>query len=411
MIFMKISKKRILIQVVLIVAIFYSNIFAAKNNELLSYNNLLDSLVSSIRLKYAPDLRTSVFNIAYSIDNNRILFSGETNNSFAMSDLKQKLKDNKIVFVDSVKLLPDPQLNGKIYGIVNNSVSNHRSKPSYSAELATQALLGMPLNILKKHSYWYLVQTPDNYLGWVDGGAIQLVNKEEINDWLTCRKIVYWRQTGNSYEKPDENSQTVSDLVVCDVLKYVDTKGKFILAAYPDGRQAYVKKSECRDYAAWINSENPSAEQIINTAKKFMGLPYLWGGTSAKAVDCSGFTKMTFLVNGIVLQRDASQQALYGRETIAKKDFESLQPADLLFFGDKENEDSKQKVIHVALCLGKQKFIHASGNVSMNSFNKEDADFSSYRRNSFLIAKNYISNIGYEGIVKIKDCELYKIRK
>ncbi len=405
------SRKKIFFHAILILSVFYSNIFAASSIDLLKYNNVLDSIVSSVRVKYAPDSRISIFNIGFSIKNNETILLGETNNSTAIFELKQKLNENKIVFIDSIILLPDSQLKEKIYGIVNNSVSNHRSKPSYTAELATQALLGMPLNILKKHSYWYLVQTPDNYIAWVDGGAIQLMNKQEINDWLTCRKIVYWKQTGNSYENPDENSQTVSDLVVCDVLKYVDTKGKFILAAYPDGRQAYVKKSECIDYAAWINSENPSAEQIINTAKKFMGLPYLWGGTSAKAVDCSGFTKMTFLVNGIVLQRDASQQALYGRKCIPEKDFESLQPADLLFFGEKENEDSKQKVIHVALCLGKQKFIHASGNVSINSFNKADADFSQYRRNSFLIAKDYISNTGSDGIVKIKDCEFYKIRK
>jgi len=408
---MKIPKKIILIRAILIVAVFYTKVFANTNNEFIIYNNKLDSIVSTIKVKYAPDSRISVFNIAFSIKNNHTVLSGETNDSTALGVLKQKLIDNKIIFVDSIRILPDSQLKERIYGIVNNSVSNHRSKPSYSSELATQALLGMPLNILKKQSYWYLVQTPDKYIAWVDGGAIQLMNKEEINDWLTCRKIVYWKQTGSSYEKPDENSQTVSDLVVCDVLKYVDTKGKFILAAYPDGRQAYIKKSECKDYTAWINSENPSAEQIINTAKKFMGLPYLWGGTSSKAVDCSGFTKMTFLVNGIVIQRDASQQALYGKKSIAEEDFNNLQAADLLFFGEKENDDSKHKVIHVALCLGKQKYIHASGNVSINSFNKDDADFSQYRRNSFLIAKDYISNIGSEGLVKITDCEFYKIRK
>jgi cell wall-associated NlpC family hydrolase len=370
-----------------------------------------DSLYLVAKMNYSPDARTSIFDIKCSTFNNILIITGKTNNIDAITFLKTKLTNNNIEFMDSIKMLPGENLQEKIYAVVNNSVSNHRTKPSNSAELTTQALLGMPLNILDKKTYWYKVQTPDNYIAWVDNGAINLMTKSEINEWLTCKKIVYYKLTGYSYEKPNENSQIVSDLVICNVLKYLGTEGKFILVAYPDGRKAYIKKTECIDYEAWLNMKTPTADDIINTAKRFMGLPYLWGGTSAKALDCSGLTKTTFLIHAVNLQRDASQQVNYGENLSINNSIEKLQKGDLLFFGDKKSDISKGLVTHVALYMGNQKFIHASGSVSVNSFNKTDIDFSQYRLNMFLTSKDYITKIGSKGIEKIKDCELYQIRK
>src|SRR5690606_34759178 len=84
-----------------------------------------------------------------------------------------------------------------------------------------------------------------------------------------------------------------------------------------------------------------TADRLISTAKRMMGLPYLWGGTSVKGVDCSGFTKTAFHMNGLMIPRDASQQVLEGMQVdILAPDgsldtvlvHRNLKPGDLLFF-------------------------------------------------------------------------------
>ena len=70
------------------------------------------------------------------------------------------------------------------------SVCNIRSAPQHSAELSTQALLGMTLRIYKKSGGWHLVQTPDGYLGWLDQGAFTQVTDKEYMHWRESDKIV-----------------------------------------------------------------------------------------------------------------------------------------------------------------------------------------------------------------------------
>ena len=379
--------------------------------DTLTKREVYEKLIFTVKSKYSPDARTSIFDIKSQTNRNgEVFLTGKTNLIDAYEEIRRIFSERKFFYTDSIKLLPDLTMNEKFYGVINNSVSSHRTKPLYASELATQSLLGTPVDILEKSGNWYCVQTPDNYISWVDYGAIQLMTKAEINSWLNARKIIYWKQCGQSYKEPNVKSQTVSDLVICNVLKYVSTKGKFIQVEYPDGRLAYVKKTDCRDYEEWLKNANPTPENIVKTANQFMGLTYLWGGTSSKAVDCSGFTKMVYLMNGLIIQRDASQQALYGEIIASNSQFENIRPADLLFFGEKDADSNKNSVIHVGLYLGNFDFIHAAGFVRVNSFDKSSPVFSQYRMNTFLQAKNYTAHIGSAGIVRISECKLYRNR-
>jgi cell wall-associated NlpC family hydrolase len=335
--------------------------------------------------------------------------AGTTNRPKEFLSLKKNLEKNDIVFTDSVRLQSNPALGDKVYGLINVSVANLRSEPLHSAELSTQALLGTPVNVLDKKNNWLLIQTPDNYISWTEESAVNLLDQQEMNKWIAARKIVYNRNYGNSYEKADTNSQTVSDVVICNIFEYVSENSKFIQVMYPDKRIAFLKKTDCIDYNKWINLPSPTANDIIKTAKTFTGIPYLWGGTSSKGLDCSGFTKLTFLIYGVIIQRDASQQANYGFISNATT-FDKLQPGNLLFFGRKDKDTDKVSITHVAIYTHNNEYIHASGMVSYNSFDSNSPIFSSYRANSFTKSSDYVSAIGTANITKVKNSIFYNKR-
>ncbi|NDP20865.1 MAG: C40 family peptidase [Paludibacter sp.] len=394
----------------LLVCFFYNSDFCVANDSV--KHNIINSEIIKIKKKFAPDSRLVVFDVGIINDSSgQNVLQGKTNSVIAFNELIAQINHLKIPYLNKIVQLPDSSLTEKSYGVVCQSVINLRSHPHHSSEMLSQALLGMPVLILEQTSGWLRVQTPDNYIAWTEKSSIVRFNKNQMNQWTSDRKVLFCNDFGHSYEKPDNKSQRVSDLVWGDVLMCVSESKKFIKVAYPDQRVAFVEKQFCRDYQSWINEPNPTPAIIVSTAKKFMGIPYLWGGTSVKGVDCSGFTKMIYFVNGIIIQRDASQQALYGKQVNLENGFDEISAADLLFFASESNGDLAKAITHVGLYLGEMKFIHASGRVSINSFDSRSPLFSSYRLNTLVKYQNYLNNIGSTGILKIKDSPFYQLIK
>jgi cell wall-associated NlpC family hydrolase len=140
-------------------------------------------------------------------------------------------------------------------------------------------------------------------------------------------------------------------------------------------------------------------EAIIASARKLIGSPYLWGGASVKAADCSGFTKLLYYSRGIILARDASQQVKYG-QPVDISNLENLEKGDLLFFGD-----SAEKPGHVGLHLGHGDFIHASGRVHISSILPGNPKHDPERK--FVAARRIIGSLDTEGIVKVGSHDWY----
>ena len=136
-----------------------------------------------------------------------------------------------------------------------------------------------------------------------------------------------------------------------------------------------------------------------------MGVPYLWGGTSGKLMDCSGFTRTVFLLNGIYLPRDASQQVNVGNLVDTKDGFSNLKPGDLLFFGRKATPTSKERITHVGIYIGNEEFIHESGMVQINSFDKSKKNYSHFRYTQFVKAKRIINSAGKNGVHLLKNVQ------
>ncbi len=369
----------------------------------------VNTIIKEVKEKFAPDKRVAIFNIEATESENDFTIKGETNLAEAKSELVQMFNDINIVFMDQIDLLPSQELGENTFGVINLSVANFRAKTEHSAELVTQAILGTPINILKKgEDGFYLVQTPDGYISWLDNDGFTFMNETEFRSWQISDKIIYLNDYGFSFSEADINSQRVSDLVAGNVLKLIDEEGNFYKINYPDGREAYIKKDEAKLFRDWYDSLYPTGETILNTAYKFIGIPYLWGGTSTKGMDCSGFTKTIYFLNGIVLKRDASQQVNTGELIDIKDGWKYLQAGDLLFFGRRASDNRKERITHVAIYIGDGDFIHAAGKVRINSFNKSKTYYSKYRDNAFIRAKRILSSVGKNGIEKIMGNSFYK---
>ena len=379
-----------------------------KNNapKRIKADSSITQIIESFTQRFAPDKRTAIFQIDAFKQNNQLILTGRTNLFGAKSFLIDRLKIEKVAIVDEIKTLPEPELEDKVYGLVEVSVCNIRYSPKHAGELASQALMGTPVRILEKEDNgWLLIQTPDQYISWVDRGAITMMNKEGMDRWKAVPKVIYTRFYGSAYSEPDEESATVSDLVAGCMMELIIEKEDFYQVLFADQRIGFVSKKESNIYNNWLTKISVSEESLIKTSKQLMGVPYLWGGTSFKGVDCSGFTKTIYFLNGIVLPRDASQQVMIG-ETIDKTgNWANLKPGDLLFFGDKR-EDGSERVIHVAMWLGNGEFIHASDKVRVNSMIVTASNYDDYNAKRYLRAKRILKT-GMAGVRVLKDNVVY----
>ncbi|MDX1760750.1 MAG: NlpC/P60 family protein [Christiangramia sp.] len=350
--------------------------------------NQADAVIAEISKKHAPDKRVALFDVEAVKNNNSYVLKGETNMPDAVADLKQKMKAEDLKFTDSIQVLPDSEgLEGKTMGVVKISVANLRDEPKHSAQLVTQATLGMPLKVYKKEGSWYYIQTPDGYLAWVDYGGIANMNQEEFSNWKSTKKLIYLEPFGSSHEKSDNSSQSVSDLVAGDILELLSEENGFYRVKYPHGKEAYIAKAEAQPYQEWLSSLEMKKENLVETSKELMGLPYLWGGTSPKGVDCSGFTKTVYFLNGVVLPRDASQQVHTGKLIDTTRNFEKLIPGDLLFFGRPATDSTSERVIHVGMWIGDNQFIHSMGDVHVSTMDTTASDFDEFNYNRYLRTK------------------------
>lgn len=138
--------------------------------------------------------------------------------------------------------------------------------------------------------------------------------------------------------------------------------------------------------AGTVESQLPRTDmkKIVATAKKYQGVPYVYGGMTPKGFDCSGYVQYVFAQNKVKLPRTADDQYIKGQPVCDKQlDYRALKPGDLLFFatetpkntGSKTNTTAKTSagaktnktnitsiastVSHVGIYLGDKKFIDA----------------------------------------------------
>jgi len=359
----------------------------------------IDHEIDSIKTIYAPDARTAVFKVTAVEGNGGIILRGEVDNPESKETLLSRLqKSGEQNLIDSITILPQTVLEPKIYGIVDVSVASLYAAPKYASELVDQVLLGHTVTVLKEHHGWYYVKsTPEpplnkGYLGWVDTDNIFRLDSTAFASYVGAQKLIVTSIFATVQSSPIGGTM-VSDVVMRDILKPVSTVGSTYKIELPDGRVGYLQRSDAEFYDKYFSTHKPTPDAIESTARRLIGFPYLWGGTSTKGLDCSGFVKTVFGMNGINLPRDASQQSDVGENVDSRNDFANLKKGDLLFFGQKADSGKPERITHVAIYLGDGYFIHSSSLVHISSLVKNDSAFDPYDLSRFVKAKRILGAV------------------
>lgn len=372
----------------------------------------VNELSLQVQKKYAPDKRTEYYQLNQ-LTSEPLSYHLEVSRAEAASELKSLLMKENLAVTIKEEVLPSAQPDSKSYGVANLSVINQRYAPNHAAEMATQSLLGTPVKILKKERGNYFIRTPDNYLSWTESAGIVPMTKAEFENWQRAEKVVYTEMFGLAYTEPSENSLPVSDLVAGDILQLLSEANGFYKVAFPDKRTAFISVKKARSYDQWKNQPDPTAVQLLKTARNYLGIPYLWGGTSIKGMDCSGFTKTSYFMHGIVLPRDASQQALVGdkvdifeNDSVSiDKALRNLKPGDHLFFAANKKT---MRVTHTAIYIGEGEFIQAAGLVRINSMISGSKNYDDFQSRTLVGARRILTAIGDPEITRVRQHPYYQ---
>lgn len=333
-----------------------------------------DQQVMEIRDNHIPDRALDVFRYRL-MKTDKWVLEGETTQSEIIADIRLLADDTfgKQGYEDQLRILPDPSFGDSSYALVSVSVTPLRREPRHAAEILDQVIMGNSLQLLQKKGGWYQVRNHYNYIGWINKTAITRSDLQGIESWKKSQRVQVKSLLAFVYEKPDFETFHLSDLVLNATLKLIQTRGDWLRVELPDGRIGYTPAEDVLPFKSMVDPSQVTAEEIIMTAKSMLGVPYLWGGKSSKASDCSGFTQTVFKTNGIQLPRDARQQVFSGVEITYDDNFSNVKPADLLFFG------SGERITHVGISLGGSNFIHQDSDVHINSFDPRAENFNKFR--------------------------------
>lgn len=252
---------------------------------------------------------------------------------------------------------------------INVSVSSHYREASYESEVISQGILGERVTLLESGRLFSRIRQADGYESWISSDQLVQAKTPAAEAVQVRSHFLALRR------EPAADSEVVRDAVIGCRLPLMEEQNGWYRLELPDGLSCWAETHH-------FGSFPPASPQtVIELAREFLGYQYVWGGRTPKGFDCSGLVQTTFGLLGVTLPRDSRQQQ---KQHLLTADSAAAEPGDLLFFGA-----SEEKVTHVAIALGKLRFIHASGWVRYNSLRRSDAEFSPEHVDKFISVNRY----------------------
>lgn len=255
--------------------------------------------------------------------------------------------------------------------VVKSAIASMRDEPRADVPLADEALYGMMVEILEESGNgWYRVRTDYQYDGYLKGDDL-LLDQEQTEKWVQISRKRIYQSYADILSEPDVQGLLLISLprgAVIHEMEPEKEQGGWVPVLLCDGTTGYTKSKFIGAFYDHKSSPNQDKfrQNLLETAKSYMGTQYRWGGKTPLGIDCSGLTFMSYLMNGVTIYRDAQIREGFPVREIA---FQDKKPGDLLFFTG-----------HVAMYIGEDRYIHSTGKngsdgVVINSLNPEASDY------------------------------------
>ena len=258
------------------------------------------------------------------------------------------------------------------YAIVNKAIGVLKSEPKEASERLDEVLFGMNVEILKElDNNWFYVRTHYNYEGYINGYNL-IINDEISKQWEKDKNIVVINSFGDVLNKPEASGYEIvsvtrgANLISCDE---ISENIRFLKVELPNGEKGWIRKSFVAKTKVNydIKDEESLRNNIAKSALSYLGTQYRWGGKSPLGIDCSGLCSMAYMLNGILIYRDADIKEGFPIKEIP---FTNIKKGDLIFFPG-----------HVAMYLEDGNYVHSSTSndvVKVNSFDESAGNYNEY---------------------------------
>jgi hypothetical protein len=244
-------------------------------------------------------------------------------------------------------------------GVVLKSVENMHSAADAGTDVVSQAVIGTSVKILKaeknsKGEEWFRIETPDTYQGWMIGSSLRIYGPDEKPYGASGLTFEVTSLFGLIYSV--DNVTKHKPLIMAPIGSLLEAGScgeRWCEITLPCGTKAWIQKGDGFVRESGFKRPRLSMEEIVTLARKFLGLPYYWGGTSPLGLDCSGFVQLVYRLGGIEILRDADIQ--FEKSGLAEVPPGSEDKGDLVFFGR-----AKDRISHVGMMVNREEFINAT---------------------------------------------------
>ena len=258
-------------------------------------------------------------------------------------------------------------------------VADVRAKPDNTSELVTQVIMGEKVMLQGKQAGWYQIaavsqpspKNPQGYPGWVQTDVVSLEAYEPEQVAIVMIPSAPVRTS------PAADASIRYNLSIDSRVAFDSADSGWVTVTLPDGNEGWLaqehvrlicSEGECPGGASGEADRPRPIEEILTTAMQFTGTPYLWGGASSTAFDCSGFVYRVLHANGVTISRDSRPMSQSGT-WVEKSD---LRPGDVVFTA---KGGASGQVSHCALYIGEGQVITTYGTDPIRIVTLDDARY------------------------------------